>query len=137
MKQKQAEMKRINLCFDMRDENQRKVYEYLERTGRKKTAVVVSSLIQTVMSDTYWRNLQMDRDVELCEKFAAVVKSNTAKMDIENLTAMIRDLTERIDNLKVVAVADGTGPAQSQLQSSNAEPEMNDDAFAAMMSFLG
>lgn len=137
------DQKRINLCFDVDDEQQKEVYEYLTRSGRRKTAVVVAALSQTMMSDAYWRNMQIDRDAELCERFAKVVRENNASMDVSQVLDAIRQLNEKIENLKVVAAntetagASQDGPAQEAPAQKPKEPEMNEDAFASVMSLLG
>lgn len=135
--------KRINLCFDIEDSKQKEVYDYLFRSGRRKTAVVMTALTQTVMKDAYWRSMQMDRDAQLCERFASVVRENNSKDEMSELKKSIDELRAKLDNMNVVQVSGNDGqaaaPAPDAAQAAPAkrdEPEMSEDAFAAMMSFI-
>ena len=135
--------KRINLCFDIDDAKQKEVYEYLTRSGRRKTAVVMAALTQTVMKDAYWRNMQMDRDAQLCERFASIVRENNSSGDLDDIKAAINTIMEKLDNVAVVQ-ATGENPGNAQaISTANApakpianEPEMSDAAFEAMMAFI-
>ena len=137
------DQKRINLCFDVDDEQQKEVYEYLMRTGRRKTAVVIAAMSQTMMSDSYWRSMQIERDAELCERFAKIVRENNASVDVSKVLEAIQLLSDKVANLKVVAANTETAgaPQNDSAQEAPAlkpqEPEMSEDAFAAVMSLLG
>lgn len=136
--------KRINLCFDVEDEKQKEVYEYLTRSGRRKTAVVMSALTQTLMSDTYWRNMQVDRDAELCERFASIVRDNNSRKELDEVKKTLGAILEKLDNVSVVKETNNNEPKANDAASTNAnkpsrvnEPEMSEDAFDAMMAFMG
>lgn len=136
--------KRINLCFDVEDEKQKEVYEYLTRSGRRKTAVVTSALTQTLMSDTYWRNMQVDRDAELCERFASIVRDNNSSKELEDVKKALGNILEKLDNVSVVKGTDNSEPKTNDNTNANEsnpvrinEPEMSEDAFDAMMAFMG
>lgn len=134
--------KRINLCFDIDDKKQKEVYEYLTRSGRRKTAVVITALTQTVMRDTYWHNMQMERDTQLCEHFASIVRENNSKKGVEELKVTLKEVLNKLDGITVM-----TGPGVEAANRNDAvtkinaqtvldEPEMSEDVFSAMMAFM-
>lgn len=135
--------KRINLCFDIDDAKQKEVYEYLTRSGRRKTAVVMTALTQTVMRDTYWRNMQMDRDAELCERFANIVRENNSSSELEEVKKVLEAITQKLDTMSVVQVAGKEADSNKEINHTNVdapaaanEPEMSEDAFNAMLAFM-
>lgn len=135
--------KRINLCFDIDDAKQKEVYEYLTRSGRRKTAVVMTALIQTVMRDTYWRNMQMERDAELCERFANIVRENNSSNELEKVKKALEAITQKLDTMSVVQLTGKEADSTEEINHTNAdvptaanEPEMSEDAFNAMLAFM-
>ena len=135
--------KRINLCFDIDDAKQKEIYEYLNRSGRRKTAVVMTALTQTVMRDTYWRNMQMERDAELCERFANIVRENNSSNELEEVKKALEAITQKLDTMSVVQLTGKETDITEEINHTNAdvptaanEPEMSEDAFNAMLAFM-
>ena len=135
--------KRINLCFDIDDAKQKEIYEYLNRSGRRKTAVVMTALTQTVMRDTYWRNMQMERDAELCERFANIVRENNSSNELEEVKKALEAITQKLDTMSVVQLTGKETDSTEEINHTNAdvptaanEPEMREDAFNAMLAFM-
>ena len=113
--------RRINLCFNLDDPRQKVVYEYLSATGREKSATVVNIILQHISSDKRWRNDLMEREVRFTERFESIVK----QID-----------QERSAQLRTEFDLSKSKPKPVQ-QATILDNEMSEDAFAAVMAFMG
>lgn len=120
--------RRINLCFNLDDPRQKAVYEYLSSAGREKSATVVNIILQHISSDKRWRNDLMEREVRFVERFESIVKQSDQQRSAQLRTELKQILSE-LDFSK--PKPEPTRPVESS------DDEMSDDAFDAVMAFMG
>lgn len=120
--------RRINLCFNLDDPRQKVVYEYLSATGREKSATVVNIILQHISSDKRWRNDLMEREVRFTERFESIVK----QIDQERSAQLRTELKQIFSELDLSKLK--PKPVQQATILGN---EMSEDAFAAVMAFMG
>lgn len=120
--------RRINLCFNLDDPRQKTAYEYLSATGREKSATVVNIILQHISSDKRWINDLMEREVLFTERFESIVK----QIDRERSAQLRTELKQILSELDL--------PKQkTETTHPLASPDdgMSDDAFDAVMAFMG
>ena len=94
------------------------------------------------MQDTYWHNMQMERDTQLCEHFASIVRENNSKKGVEELKVTLKEVLNKLDGITVMTVpgveAANKNDAVTKINAQTAldEPEMSEDVFSAMMAFM-
>lgn len=122
--------RRINLCFNIDDPRQKAAYEYLSAAGREKSATVVNIILQYISSDKRWRNDLMEREVRFTERFASIVK----QIDQQRSAQLKTELKQIFSELDLSNPKSKPEPVQPVASSDD---EMSDDAFDAVMAFMG
>lgn len=143
--------KRINLCFDLDDEAQNRVYKYLQFIGKgQKTSVVVSA-IETAMATEKPKASAVGTSVqnnvgkpEAMGQLVRIIQDTGGKQEAQAALQGIRRIEESLNELRnlvntmqrpVTPPVEKTGPTRSPAASSS--EEINDDAFSAVMSLFG
>lgn len=85
----------------------------------------------------------MDRDAELCERFANIVRENNSSNELEEVKKALEAITQKLDTMSVVQLTEKETDNNEENSNSNVahpsaanEPEMSEDAFNAMLAFM-
>ena len=85
----------------------------------------------------------MERDAELCERFANIVRENNSSNELEEVKKALETITQKLDTMSVVQLTGKETDSTEEINHTNAdvptaanEPEMSEDAFNAMLAFM-
>ena len=85
----------------------------------------------------------MERDAELCERFANIVRENNSSNELEEVKKALEAITQKLDTMSVVQLMGKETDSTEEINHTNAdvptaanEPEMSEDAFNAMLAFM-
>lgn len=126
--------RRINLCFNLDDPRQKAVYEYLASAGREKTATVVNIVLQHIMADKRWKNDLMEREVRFVERFESLIRQIEAQRTVQ-LRNELEDIFNNLGLHRTSLQTEQMHEEKANKPCSN--DEMSDDAFDAVMAFMG
>lgn len=147
--------KRTNLCFDIDDYRQRRVYNYLQFMGRgQKTAAVVSAIESEVFGQGTASSQEKAQTAEISADvmahFTQAIRDAGAKKEaeqilqgvgrIEGALKELKKLVEEIPKIASAHQAEQSSEESRRIDGNvpNAdEEEMSEDAFAAVMSLFG
>lgn len=143
--------KRINLCFDLDDEAQNRVYKYLQFIGKgQKTSVVVSAIktamatekpkasaVGTSVQNNVGKPEAMGQLVRIIQDAGGKQEAQAALQGIRRIEESLNELRNLVNTMQrpVTPPVEKTGPTRSPAASFS--EEINDDAFSAVMSLFG
>lgn len=137
-----ATEKRINLCFNIDDPQQKAVYSYLKSMGKKKSATVVRAIGKMVVSDAQEKSIQQETDAQMKE-ILSYINDNNKKSDLEVIQSMFSSIMEKLENMTIVPSNKYYNQGLKEnshsdfLDKKDDDMEMNDDAYNLMMSLFG
>lgn len=111
------EQKRINLSFNLNDERDKQVYDFLMQNKKLKTSFVVKAITETFLSK------HTNNFVEKEQKFDEKVLFKIFSSEIEKIFERIDSLSEKIDNGLIISNTDSTVEKTPINQTDESKPE--------------